>query len=74
MKEMCTFQPYITGCLQLISEPLPWGGEIDLQEARVDEFKFNSSEGNRNQGESNAVQFGDKPAAALLTVAVEKAS
>ena len=43
IKEMCTFQPYITGCLQHISEPLPWGGGMSLQDVRVDELNTNST-------------------------------
>ena len=56
-----------------MSVPLLIRGEADLQEAKADEVDHDSSENDIDQKESNAVRFGDKPTASLLSV-VTKAS
>ena len=68
IKEMCNFQPYIVGCLRIMSVPLLIRGETDVQEAKADAVDHDSSENDIAQEESNAVRFGDKSTASLLSV------
>ena len=43
IKDMCEYQAYITGCLQLPLEPPPVGGGMSLQDVSVSEDTFDST-------------------------------
>ena len=43
IKDMCEYQAYITGCLQLPLEPPPVGGGMSLQDVSVSEDAFDST-------------------------------